>query len=105
MNSANGLDCQTYSRSTFDPQRLSGAVANPRALGIRAIDSVFGEPIAFSTKSGGQAGKSARSVQPNRSQNSGGAAPVVIAKMVIAIARTIPKINSSLCGLNSSLCG
>jgi hypothetical protein len=35
----------------------------------------------------------------------GGAAHVVIVRMVTAIARTIPKINSSLCGLNSSLCG
>jgi hypothetical protein len=40
MNSANGLDCQTYSRSSFDPQRLSGSVANQRAPGGRAIDQV-----------------------------------------------------------------
>jgi len=40
MNSANGLDCQTYSRSSFDPQRFSGAVANQRAPGVRAIDQV-----------------------------------------------------------------
>jgi hypothetical protein len=59
----------------------------------------------FSTNSGGQAGKSAGSAQPNRSQDSGGAAHVVIVRMVTAIARTIPKINSSLCDLNSSLCG
>jgi hypothetical protein len=34
----------------------------------------------------------------------GGAAHVVIARMVSAVARTIPKINSRLCGL-TSLCG
>jgi hypothetical protein len=34
INSANGLDRQTYSRSNLDPQRLSGAVANPRAPGV-----------------------------------------------------------------------
>ena len=48
--------------------RDGGGVAFARGLGRASIGR---PPIAFSTKSGGQAGKSARWVQPNSSQNSG----------------------------------
>src|SRR5262249_27302248 len=58
----------------------------------------------LSTHSGDQAGKSfaaAGSAQLNRSQDPGGGAHVVIARMVIAIATAIPKINASLSGFRS----
>ena len=42
ISSVNKLDWQTVARGSFESQRLSGAVANPRAFGIRAIDPVFG---------------------------------------------------------------